>query len=153
MTVFNRKPSAMAGAYPCWTDDDDAQMREACAGRTIRGKAAWQKVADGFPGRSYCAVRQHWLELRNKDAGIIRDRTGYVRPARERKRKMPRPTTPERLPVVNHQSITAAHFGDPSPGRSALDDLRRQADVFAGPFLSDMLPRRNPLDQMRAGLA
>lgn len=49
------------------------------------------------------------------------------------------------------QGVTAGLLGDPLPGRSALD-RRPAADTVTANLLCD-LPRRSPLDQMRAGLA
>lgn len=129
MTVFNRKPSTMAGAYPRWNAEEDALLRELCAGRIIRGEAGWLQVTERFPGRSFFAVRQRWLTLRSADAGIKRDRSQPVRPPREQKRVMPSPPVPARLPVVNHKTLTAAFFGDPLPGRSALDQRNTGASA------------------------
>jgi hypothetical protein len=140
-----------AGTYTCWSSKEDARLREICAGRIIRGHAAWQQIAEDFPGRSFYAVRQRWLTMRMEAAGIKRERHPRQRPPREQKRVMPGPAVPERLPLVDHKTLTAAFFGDPLPGRSALDK-RPPDDTGTAKFLCD-LPRRSPLDQIRAGLA
>lgn len=117
------KPT-MAGAYPCWTSDEDDRLRKICAGRIIRGEAAWQEIADDFPGRSFYAVRQRWLTLRNEAAGIKRERSPRARPPKAQKRTMPSPPVPERLPEPMYTSLTAFLLKDPLPGRSALDKMR-----------------------------
>lgn len=113
------------GAYPLWTDAEDAKLLAACEGRTIQGTEAWKRLADDFQGRSPYAVRQRYLVLRNLAAGIVRQRVRSERPKRLRIRMPVKPEAiPAPLPPVEYKTLTAAFFRDPPPGRSALDKRR-----------------------------
>lgn len=113
-----------SGAYPIWTAEEDARLIEICAAASVQGIAAWRAVAEEFPGRSYFAVRQHYLTLRQKAAGVTRTRR-KERPAPERSRQMPASVpSASTIPATEHLSLTAALCGDPLPGRSALDQKR-----------------------------
>jgi hypothetical protein len=116
-----------AGAYPVWSADEDARLLAACQGKAISGNAAWQKIAEGFPGRSFCAVRQRHLTLRQRADGIERDRAYRTR-AKPQIRTVPdRKNKPDRPQRAEHLTLTSALLGDPLPGRSALD--RRRAGI------------------------
>jgi len=125
----------MAGAYPYWTADEDARLIRMCHGKVIRGEEGWLIIADEFPGRSLYAVRQRHLTLRYKASGIKRQpRPRHQRPKHDaanalRKRTMPAPPMPSRPACPMPASLTAWIFGDPLPGRSALD--QRNAVVSA----------------------
>jgi hypothetical protein len=114
-----------AGAYPVWSADEDARLLKACDGDAVQGIKAWQALAETFPGRSFYAVRQRYLSLRNQPAGIVRDRDRMSRPLRPQKRAPAGiKAHPEPLPQAEYATITAAFFRDPPPGRSALDKMR-----------------------------
>lgn len=107
---------------PAWTAEEEARLVEACQNKSIVGLQGWEALAEtSFPGRSAYAVRQRYLELRNKDAGIVRMR---VRES-EAKPQLRAPVKPEARPkpppLVEYKTLTAAFFGDPRPGSSALD--------------------------------
>lgn len=120
-----RDPVKHAGAYPKWSAEEDAKLLAACKGNIIRGEASWVKIAEGFPGRSFYAVRQRYLTLRNQIAGVVRDRDRKSRPIVPRKRA---PVVARFQPVpasrAAHKTLTSALLGDPLPGRSALDRKR-----------------------------
>lgn len=109
---------------PVWSAEDDVRLLAACQGKTISGEAAWRKIAEGFPGRSFRAVRQRFLDLRNRAAGIKSERA-----FRSRARPQLRTTAEKRMafvkpPPPQHLTLTSALFGDPPLGRSALDKMR-----------------------------
>ncbi len=107
---------AKAGAYPVWTSQEDALLLLLCQDKIIRGDLAWYDVRNHFPGRSMVAVRQRYLTLRNRAAGVERDRHPKPREGTKgrQRRRMPEPEfTPP--PDVSHTSLTAAFFGDPLP--------------------------------------
>lgn len=120
---------ATSGGHPVWTSDEDARLLAACDGKGISGAAAWQKVAEGFPGRSYQAVRQRYVTLRNYAAGGVRDRDRNSRPTRP---PAGMKHHPDPLPAAEYQTITSAFFKDPPPGRSALD--KRRAGIADEPL-------------------
>jgi hypothetical protein len=119
--LTGRQLKRTAGAYPVWTSQEDALLLELCRDRIIRGDHGWNNISQHFSRRSMVAVRQRYLILRNRAAGVERDRHPKPRDGTKgRERRMPEPAyTPP--PVVSHTSLTAAFFGDPLPGRSALD--------------------------------
>jgi hypothetical protein len=124
-------PAYGGKGYPVWTEDEDARVLAACLGEVIKGNAAWQKIAEGFPGRSLQAVRQRYVTLRNHAAGIVRDRDRDSRPVKHVPVKTdPRPA---RLPAFEYQTLTSAFFKDPPPGRSALD--KQRAGIVDEPFV------------------
>lgn len=116
-----------AGAYKVWSEEEDRQLLDATRERAIRGDHAWHVVSEDFPGRSMEAVRQRYLNLRNASAGIERDRHPQPRKVKTRReRTMPA----EKIAIAKppeYTSLTAAIFGDPRPGRSALDQKRSAA--------------------------
>lgn len=117
-----KRPTS-AGAYPVWTADEDARLLTECHGRVIQGHAAWREIAEGFPGRSFYAVRQRYLTLRNHAAGIVRERDHRARPVRSVKRgPVKKQAPPKPQPTFEYETLTAAFFRDPPPGRSALDN-------------------------------
>lgn len=125
-----------AGAYPVWTTDEDARLLKACDAGAVQGIKAWQKLAESFPGRTFYAVRQRYLWLRNQAAGIVRDRDRNARPLRPKKRPPAGVKAhPEPLPYFEYATVTAEFFKDPPPGRSALD--KRNAGI-----VDDALPDR-----------
>lgn len=114
-----------------WSAAEDALVRELCLDKNISGLEAWREIAGRFPGRSVYAVRQRLLTLRMLADGTKRPRQPKLaRAAKGRRRRSkldveptlsvqpPRPTSP--APV----NLTAWVFGDPLPGRSALDQKR-----------------------------
>jgi hypothetical protein len=113
-----------AGAYKCWSAEEDERLLALCHGKVIHGEEAWWQIAEGFPGRSRCAVQQRHLTLRMRAAGIKRSHPPRPRPISSRERKMPDDTPPPRPVFLQHYDLTAAFFGDPLPGRSALDQKR-----------------------------
>lgn len=100
-------------------------MLALCQG--VSGEQAWRAVAEHFPGRTHYAVRQRFLTLRNRAAGIKHERKDSERPIRTKKRKIATAApvmlqAPPDLPPPH--SLTAFLLGDPLPGRSALDQKR-----------------------------
>jgi hypothetical protein len=110
-----------AGAYVLWTPAEDARLRDLCEGKTIRGDDAWMVLGEEFPGRSYVSCRQRWLTLRNIAKGVKRVRLDRPRKRNRAMRIMPADRLPLPPPLPEHRTLTAAFFGDPLPGRSALD--------------------------------
>lgn len=119
------KQNERAGSYPTWSPDDDARLLARCAARQVKGEQAWRAIAEHFPGRSFFAVRQRYLILRMKAAGIARNRKRKSRAVKGRKRFAPTASPLQLRPLLpEHKTLTAAFFGDPLPGRSALDQKR-----------------------------
>ena len=106
-----------------WSKEEDEKLTELCEGKSIRGEAAWFEIATNFRRRSAMACQQRWLALRRMPDGTLRDRAreritnGRIRQSPERTAIMQQPV---HVPQY-HASIAAAIFGDPLPGRSALD--------------------------------
>lgn len=124
MTTSEKK-FAKAGPHPFWSAEEDKRVLELC--QHVSGEQAWREVAERFPGRTHYAVRQRFLTLRNRAAGIKRERTDSERPIRTQKRTIVGAApivlqTPPDLPPP--ASLTAFLLGDPLPGRSALDQKR-----------------------------
>jgi len=112
-------------ASPPWHVDEDARLLD-IIGRDgkPRGDAAWARLAQAeFPGRTYGALRQRFLALRKRAAHVAKMPFRY---ASSRKPKNPHGYTMQAPPssLPEHDSLTAAFFGDPLPGRSALDRMR-----------------------------
>ncbi len=138
-----------------WPAEDDAKLMAACGGRAVVGEAGWRAIAERM------SLPRTWQSCRQRAGYLHRKATGTApKPRKPRERKvngrifrsregMQDPPAPGSIPQP--ASITAALFGDPLPGRSALDK-RPQADTGTTKLMSD-LPRRTPVDQMRAGLA
>lgn len=128
-----------------WTAEENIALLS--DGRKVRTtRAEWHVIAKQFPGRTMESCRQQFYKLRALPNGAVMQRKPY--PAREPRRTVEM-QAPQALPA--HTCITAAFFGDPLPGRSALDQ-RAPADGPTVKLMCD-LPRRSPVDQMRAGLA
>ena len=113
----------MRSISPNWSVSEDSLLLEICKKRRPFGKAGWIRAAAEFPGRTAEALRHRFTTLEKHSKGIVRKRA--VRPDRPPRRypkrvyTMQEPTIPAALP--EHTSLTAAFFGDPLPGRSALD--------------------------------
>lgn len=131
---------------PHWSPAEDAQLPAIGDVPRRMTREHWQAIAEQVGNnRTWMACRQRYLDLRRKEhhrAG--RKANGRI----DRRTVMQEPPSAAALP--RHTSLTAAFFGDPPPGRSALD-RRPPADTGTAKLLCD-LPRRSPLDQMRAGL-
>lgn len=122
-----------------WTDAHDSELRDLCTGKKIVGEKAWYPIAEHFEGRTPAACRQRWQFLRALDAGKAPRERNLARATRWRRSQkqirldaqaklaMQKPLARPPLP----SSITAFVFGDPLPGRSALD-LRRQSTSTNG---------------------
>lgn len=135
-----------------WPKADDDKLMAAWGGRAVVGEAGWRAIAETM------SLPRTWQSCRQRVSYLHRKATGRLPKKRERKERkingrifrskdgMQDP--PASLP--RPASITAALFGDPLPGRSALDK-RPQADTGTAKLLCD-LPRRSPLDRMRVGL-
>jgi hypothetical protein len=112
---------------PRWTPDED--LRLAQHGRGLDGTPAWIDIAAAhFPGRSGWACRQRYLTLRKRAAGISYADQVVQRKATVAKRKgaalvLVVHATASRV-ATEHDSLTAAFFGDPPRWRSALDAMR-----------------------------
>lgn len=115
-----------SGIYPCWTAQEDEALLARCAVRIPSGEADWRVVAQDFPTRSFVAVRQHYLKLRQDAAGIKPKKRIKIPKVNARKRRRPAGQEiiiPQR-PTAEHATLTALLCGDPLPGRSALDEKR-----------------------------
>jgi hypothetical protein len=112
-----------------WSEAEDTRLAAICGARPAKG-GVWDEVAQQFPGRSAVACRQRWLALRQKAQGIVKPQKQRERKANGRICRIA--ADAEALaaiaaaPVLRHASLTAAVFGDPLPGRSALDMRGRQ---------------------------
>lgn len=109
-------------ASPPWLPAEDEKLLAICAEKQIVGPAAWAEVAESFYQRTPCALRQHYLALRNKAKGKTEKEIRNQQRAKicaTRQATMQDPIVPHARP--QHASLTAAVFGDPLPGRSALD--------------------------------
>lgn len=109
---------------PVWSSEEDETLLSACRGTMVSGDAAWQKVADLLPGRSFTAVRQRIITLRNKARGILRDPDRKDRPLKRKKSLAAEAVLSPPVSLPQHRTLTAFLFGDPLPGRSALDQKR-----------------------------
>jgi len=112
-----------------WSAAEDEKLTALCKGHSTSLSAGWEEIAQHFEGRSYLACRQRWLNLRRKESGApVRVRVtprranGRVISAAVAKNTMQVAPSPGALP--SHASLTSAIFGDPLPGRSALDQKR-----------------------------
>jgi len=130
---------------PVWSAEDDVRLLAACQGKIISGEAAWRKIAEGFPGRSFLAVRQRYMTLRKHADGILPDRDRMSRPIRP-DRRQPVLNRSERLSAIDHTTITAAFFKDPPPGRSALD--KKRAGIVDPPDPVDRRIVHRPMAQI-----
>ncbi len=111
-----------------WPAADDALLMKRWAGRAVVGEEGWKAIAEGLSlPRTWQSCRQRVQYLRRKASGIAPKK----REPRERKvngRIYQRDKMQEPLAYLPQPaSITAALFGDPLPGRSALD--QRQAGL------------------------
>lgn len=136
-----------------WPKADDDKLMSAWAGRAMIGEAGWKIIAEGLSmPRTWQACRQRVQYLHRKATGVLpkkRDpKERKVNGRIYRRDVMQEPLSADALP--QHQTLTAWFFKDPLPGRSALD--RRAPADTPTPNLRSDLPRRNALDQMRAGL-
>lgn len=131
---------------PSWSPTEDAKLPAIGDVPRRMTREHWQAIAEQIGNnRTWMACRQRYLDLRRKEHHRgERKANGRI----DRRTEMQQPPAPHTLP--RPVSITAAVFGDPLPGRSALDK-RPQADTATAKLLSD-LPRRSPLDQMRTGI-
>ena len=117
---------------PVWSNEDDVRLLAMCQDKAISGEAAWRTIAEGFPGRSFLAVRQRYVTLRNQANGIARDRDRKSRPLSPAKPVI-REAKPVSVPPAEYKTITAAFCKDPPPGRSALD--KRNAGIVDEPAM------------------
>jgi hypothetical protein len=116
-----------------WTEADDALLSQLCEHQsTALLHPNWHEIAKHFIGRSGLACRQHWLKLRAGAGGAApRVRmtewraNGRISKAAKARIQPPPAAAPP------HTSLTAAVFGDPPPGRSALDRKRAASGVSA----------------------
>jgi hypothetical protein len=129
--------------HTLWSKDDDLQLIGMVSeGSPPVGNAAWEPIAQNFPGRSALACRQRWRFLRDEAAGKAprdrsRERVANYRRVQKQNREEARtpvvaPYQPPQ-PVPLSYAVFANHivFGDPLPGRSALDQ-RRQSNSTSG---------------------
>jgi transposase len=88
-----------------WTEEEHAQLM-----RLVRQGKKWPEVA-AILGRSVSAVQTRHHDF--KDGGGFRrtDRANYQIAEAAR----------AEVAMLEHKTLTAAFFGDPLPGRSALD--------------------------------
>jgi hypothetical protein len=134
----------LSKAAPRWTADEDARL--ALQGKGLDGTRAWIDMADAhFPGRSGWACRQRYLLLRKRAAGqsyadLVVQRKATVAARWRREADIVAAATATRQATA-HASLTAAFFGDPPIGRSALE-ARREADCkgFSAPHAPITLP-------------
>jgi hypothetical protein len=116
-----------------WSEIEDQTLLDLCAMRTFIGDA-WREVAAKFEGRSPVACRQRYRLLRRKAAGEpLPERPQRQRRYNGRKCREALSRLPE---TVHHVSLTAEIFGDPLPGRSALD-RRQQIEAESNRALFD----------------
>lgn len=105
---FNGKP---------WSYPESTKLLKACGDRSIP-RTEWMAIAASLGGtRTVAACKQQLAKLRALD----RRKKNQVK-ADARRAEMQAPPAPHALP--QHASLTAAIFGDPLPGRSALDQRR-----------------------------
>jgi hypothetical protein len=115
-----------AGKWIAWTTEDDEKLRTLCNSLLSPGvngmlcvkKEAWQEITGQLTGHTILSCKHRFR--------ILKDRQGVKKTYREREksdnhfvRRSAATQNPVRLPEPI--SITAAFFGDPLPGRSALD--------------------------------
>jgi hypothetical protein len=115
------------GPYPAWTDAEDRRLLDKLDGRQGVGQEFWIEFAAEFPARSFYAVRQRYLTLRQKASGLPpKPRVRHTHPVKSQKHR--RFTGQEPVvavpPQPPHETLTAFLCGDPLPGRSALDQKR-----------------------------
>ncbi|MDI1264997.1 MAG: SANT/Myb-like DNA-binding domain-containing protein [bacterium] len=115
-------------ASPPYSLDEDARLKRICSDECPAGEAGWTKISTQFPGRTALALRQRFLMLRKREAGTpprrrVRDSVGTN--DAQRRVTMQEPIAEAKLP--RHTTLTAAVFGDPLPGRSALDRMLADA--------------------------
>jgi hypothetical protein len=119
-----------ARTFRPWSADDLARLvtlGDELAASPALGKHRWPEIAREFPGRTWLSCRQQY-SLRKRLA------RGHVEPPRGRERKANgriNRTGEERMqpPVPageqpRYASLSAALFGDPPIGRSALDQMK-----------------------------
>jgi hypothetical protein len=120
-----------------WTEEETARLmrayrREAAAGFR---KLSWPDVARDVPGRT---VEQCQGKVRYQIHGP-RDSYKEVRHEGEpRVKVIPADVIADarKRRFLSHRSLTSAFFGDPLPGRSALDERKREQGAritLAGP--------------------
>lgn len=117
-------------AWRAWSREDSAKLlklhTEAKGDRTnVRIRTdIWQQIAVHFPGRTLKAVRNHHANLMTLANGKSRGRYRVTNP--KFVVRNPEDITLRQNPIAlpPHATITAFVFGDPLPGRSALDQKR-----------------------------
>lgn len=90
-----------------WTYPESTALLKACGDRRIP-REEWMEIAKNLgTGRTVAACKQQVVKLRAHDRCKKKQQNAGVR------RELQEPP--------RHTSLTAAIFGDPPPGRSALD--------------------------------
>lgn len=83
----------------------------------------WIKLKKHFPGRSSQQLAAAYTNHRDHASGLLRNATAAeIRESAIAAR--------DRRADLAHQSLTAAVFGDPLPGRSALDKKHSQLSTL-----------------------
>ena len=119
-----------------WSDEDSKKLVKLCKASErpfVRDQlkisnADWEKIAKIFPGRSPVGCKQRYGFMKAKAEGRVaatyyKTKDQYRTREEIKQRYSPREAIP--LPA----SITAFVFGDPLPGRSALDRKREGASA------------------------
>lgn len=105
-----------------WSNADKQQLLELRAQHR-----SWDNIAKSFPGRTADACKQlHNIMLREAQ-GLFRPKVSEPRKVNGRIHRTAddvRLMAERPAPLPEYTSITAEFFGDPRPGRSALDRLR-----------------------------
>lgn len=99
-----------------WSPEEHARLLHL---RDVEGKE-WPEIAAEL-GRTASAVQSRYVDNRN-GVGVYRQSTkreGYDAAAAAR----------EATSALSHGSVTAAFFGDPLPGRPALDRRQHLPDI------------------------
>ena len=109
--------------WHAWTPHEDTKLLDLIKGRQRLSTAEWEAVGKNFPDRSIHAIRNRYSYLRAIATGNLTPRRSgravNARHIRHNAEDIALRANPIDLPYP--ASITAFVFGDPLPGRSALD--------------------------------
>jgi len=114
---------AKSNAKP-WTDAERKRLLTLSA-----DDRSWRNIARAFPGRSASACKQMCNVLLREAQGIFRVHAVTPQKANGRISRQGSRSEAPTLPADDTRSITGVVFGDPLPGRSALDRKRSEACV------------------------
>lgn len=104
----------------CFSDEDTARIMQL---RDERG-LSWGEIAKHFTGKTQTQIRNRYHTRlayeKHKKSGVLSPSVFHEHrdPGAEAEALRQRASVPE------HTSLTASFFGDPRPGRSALDKMQ-----------------------------